>query len=119
VAIRERAEGYDAIVAGTISATAASPQAELVAALAATGRPLVTVALRTPWDLAAYPQARTHACTYSILPESMDALAAALFGHAPAGASGGGPGFPGRLPVSIEGLAQRGHGLTATPVVVA
>jgi len=117
--IRERAEGYDAIVAGTISATAGSPQAELVAALAATGRPLVTVALRTPWDLAAYPQARTHACTYSILPESMDALAAALFGRATTGSTSGGWGFPGRLPVSIDGVAGRGHGLTETRAAVA
>jgi beta-N-acetylhexosaminidase len=108
-AVRERAEGADLIVAGTISATAGSPQAELVAALAATGRPLVTVALRTPWDLAAYPSARTHACTYSILPESMDALAAGLFGRA----TSGGSGFPGRLPVRIDGLAARGHGLSA------
>ena len=91
--VRERAEGYDAIVAGTISTTAGSPQAELARALVATGRPVVTVALRTPWDLAAYPEAGTHVCTYSILPESMIALAAALFGRAP---------FPGRLPVRLE-----------------
>jgi beta-N-acetylhexosaminidase len=87
----------------------------------------VTVALRTPWDLAAYPQVRTHACTYSILPESMDALAAALFGRPTAvstrggggGGGGGGSGFPGHLPVSIEGLAERGHGLTPRPASVA
>jgi beta-N-acetylhexosaminidase len=67
----------------------------------------VTVALRTPWDLAAYPEAGTHACTYSILPESMMALASALFGRG----VGDGSGFPGRLPVSIDGIARRGHGL--------
>ena len=110
-ALRKRAEGYDLLVVGTISATAGSPQAELVSALAATGRPLVTVALRTPWDLAAYPEVGTHVCTFSILPESMGALAAALFGR--------GAGFPGRLPVRIEGLAERGHGLAeAGPVAV-
>jgi beta-N-acetylhexosaminidase len=112
--IRKRAEGYGAIVAGTIGATAGSPQAALVdalaGALAGTGGPLVTVALRTPWDLAAYPRTDTHACTYSILPESMAALAAALFGRS----ERGGSGFPGRLPVAIEGLAQRGHGITET-----
>jgi beta-N-acetylhexosaminidase len=82
--------------------------------------PLVTVALRTPWDLAAYPAARTHACTFSILPESMDALAGALFGRPQPGdvaASGAteATGFPGRLPVAIAGIAERGHGLTAHP----
>ena len=105
--ILERAARYDAIVVGTISATAGSAQARLVDGLLATGRPVVTVALRTPWDLAAYPAARTHVCTYSILPESMAALASALFG-----AAADAP-FPGRLPVAIEGLARRGHGLAA------
>jgi beta-N-acetylhexosaminidase len=109
-ALRLRAEGYDLLVVGTMGVTVGSPQAELVEALAATGRPLVTVALRTPWDLAAYPRARTHACTYSILPESMDALAAALFGRAREASKAA---FPGRLPVSIAGIAPRGHGLVA------
>ena len=50
------------------------------------------MALRTPWDLAAYPRAGTHVATFSILRDSMDALAAAVFGKA---------GFPGRLPVRV------------------
>lgn len=91
-AIRDRAGDWDAVVVGTLSALPGSPQADLVAALLATGRPVVTVALRTPWDITAYPAARTHVATYSILRESMDALAAALFGRA---------GFPGRLPVTL------------------
>ena len=105
--VLERAGRYDAILVGTISATPGSPQAALVDGLLATGRPVVTVALRTPWDLAAYPQAGTHICTYSILPESMAALAAAILGASSK------PPFPGRLPVSIEGIAARGQGLAA------
>jgi beta-N-acetylhexosaminidase len=97
-AVLERAGRYDAIVVGTISASSDPAQAALVEGLLATGRPVVTVALRTPWDLAAYPRATTHVCTYSILPESMAALATALFG------ASSNPPFPGRLPVSIEGL---------------
>lgn len=104
-----RATGYDAIVVGTISATADRAQGALVGELLRTDRPVVTVALRTPWDLAAYPLATTHICTYSIHPESMAALAAAVFG---AGPSSGSP-FPGHLPVAIEGLAPRGQGLAA------
>ena len=96
-ALREKAATWDVIVVGTIAAEEGSPQAELVEALASTGRPFVTVALRTPWDLNAYPRAGTNVATFSILPESMDALAAALFGAAgpPAAA------FPGRLPVKL------------------
>ncbi len=76
----------------------------LAAAVLASGRPTVTVALRTPWDLLAYPSARTHVCSFGILPPSMEALAAALLGEAP---------FVGRLPVEIAGLYPRGHGLAA------
>jgi beta-N-acetylhexosaminidase len=74
----------------------------LAAAVLASGKPTVTVALRTPWDLLAYPSARTHVCSFGILPPSMEALAAALLGEAP---------FVGRLPVEIAGLHPRGHGL--------
>lgn len=97
-ALRDRARDWDVIVAGTISATPGSPQAELVEALRSTGRPLVTVALRTPWDLAAYPGVAAHVATYSILPESMHALAAALFGATGSPAEA----FPGRLPVRLD-----------------
>jgi beta-N-acetylhexosaminidase len=110
--VLERAAGVDVVVLGTISATRDSAQAELANELLATGRSVVTVALRTPWDLAAYPRARTHACTYSILPESMTALAAALFG-----ATGAGSSFPGRLPVHIAGIAERGFGLAVPSTV--
>ena len=50
----------------------------LAAAVLASGKPTVTLALRTPWDLLAYPSARTHVCSYGILAPSMEALAAAL-----------------------------------------
>ncbi|MBE3073730.1 MAG: glycoside hydrolase family 3 protein, partial [Actinobacteria bacterium] len=79
-------------------------QAALAVAVLASGKPTVTVALRTPWDLLAYPSARTHICSYGILPPSMEALAAALLGETP---------FVGRLPVDIAGLYARGHGLMA------
>jgi beta-N-acetylhexosaminidase len=94
---------FDLVVVGTFSAHLQPAQAALAAAVLATGKPTVTVALRTPWDLLAYPSARTHACSYGILPPSMEALAAALLGETP---------FAGRLPVGIAGLHPRGHGLT-------
>lgn len=95
------AESADIVVVGTISA--GPEQADLVNALLATDARVVTVAIRTPFDLAAYPRAITHLCTYSIHRPSMDALASVLFGAAPA---------LGRLPVAIPGLYPRGHGLT-------
>ena len=105
--LRERLASFDLVVVGTFSAHLQPAQANLAEAVLATGTPTVTVALRTPWDLLAYPSARTHVCSYGILPPSMEALAAALLGESP---------FVGRLPVDIAGLYPRGHGLvSATP----
>ncbi|MCI0679707.1 MAG: hypothetical protein L0Z63_11790, partial [Actinobacteria bacterium] len=57
---------------------------------------------------ALYPAAPVHLCTYGILPPTMTALAAALFG-AP---------VTGRLPVAIPGLYPLGHGVTREGVEV-
>lgn len=98
--VRAAVETADVVVIGTISA--GPEQASLVEAVLATGRPTVTVALRTPFDLASYPAAPAHLCTYSILEPSMNALTAVLFGQArPSGV----------LPAAIPGLFPRGHGL--------
>jgi beta-N-acetylhexosaminidase len=101
-ALRERIVGFDLVVLGTFAAQLQPAQSALATTVLATGVPAVTVALRTPWDLLAYPSARTHVCSYGILPPSMEALAGALFGEA---------SFSGRLPVTIGGEHPRGHGL--------
>jgi beta-N-acetylhexosaminidase len=90
-AVRDAARDAAVVVLGTISASLVAGQADLARAVIGTGIPTVTVALRTPWDLSAYPEAATHLCTYSILPESLDALARGLFGELP---------FRGALPVA-------------------
>jgi beta-N-acetylhexosaminidase len=46
------AEGKDAVVVGTYNVTASSSQRTLVGALAATGVPVITVAIRNPYDIA-------------------------------------------------------------------
>jgi beta-N-acetylhexosaminidase len=91
-ALLETLSAYDLVILGTINATGHSGQAALVRAVVKQGTPAVAVALRMPYDLAAYPEAGTYACTYSILPPAMDALADALFGKIP---------FKGTLPVSL------------------
>jgi beta-N-acetylhexosaminidase len=72
------ARGHSHLVVGTIGA--AERQAALVRRLIATGKPTVTVALRTPYDIHTYPMADTHLLTYSIHRVSMDALADVTFG---------------------------------------
>ncbi len=91
-ALVERLRSYDLIVLGTLNAFSQPTQQALVKAVLAAGVPTVIAAMRLPYDLAAFPQAATYVCTYSVLEPSMRALAAALFGKAP---------FEGTLPVSI------------------
>ena len=77
---------------GTINAYTQPGQAELVRHLLGKGIPLIIIALRLPYDLAAFPEAPTYLCTYSIQEPSMQAAARALFGQA---------GMNGLLPVTI------------------
>jgi beta-N-acetylhexosaminidase len=104
-AIAQSAAGYDAVILGTVSANLVAGQSRVAkAVIAAAPRRVLTVALRTPWDLASYPQAGTHVCSYGIHGPTIEALAAAIFGEIP---------FKGRLPVQMRGMYQRGDGLTA------
>src|SRR5262249_23525070 len=73
-AVRDRAAGAGLVVLGTVSAFTDPAQASLVEAVLALGVPTITVALRAPFDLAAYPRSTTHACTYGILEPSCEAL---------------------------------------------
>lgn len=107
-ALKQKLGSYDKsdepiLILVTLSASMQAQQATLARQLLALALPTVTVAARTPYDLASYPQARTHLCTYSIQPPSMRALAAALFGQSP---------LSGRLPVTIPGLYTLGRGLS-------
>jgi beta-N-acetylhexosaminidase len=104
-----RTSACDLVVVATDAAHLRREQAALAAAILATDRPTVTVALRTPWDLPAYPQAGTHACSYGMQPPSIEALAASLAGDAP---------FLGRLPVEAAPLYGRGAGLIGPGLVV-
>jgi beta-N-acetylhexosaminidase len=89
----------DVTVVTTFNAWSDPTQPRLVAALLATGKPIVVAAVGTPYDLASFPSAKTFVAAYGYQPPSLAALAAVLRGEAPA---------PGRLPVTIEGLYPYG-----------
>jgi beta-N-acetylhexosaminidase len=91
-AVGNRAAGVDLAVIGTIDAHRLRSQIELVETVAATGTPTIAVAMRGPWDVATYPRNVTALATYSILPGSLEALAAVLAGEVEA---------PGHLPVAV------------------
>ena len=101
-AVREAVRDHDLVVVGTTAALLEPAQAALVEALLGAGPPVVTVALRTPFDLATYPASRAHVSTYGILAPSLEALADSLVGVA---------GFGGCLPAAIPGLHPTGHSI--------
>lgn len=88
-------------------------QQKLVNALLATGRPVILVAVRDPYDVAYFPSASTTLATYGYAAVSMEALAKVLYGElAPTG----------KLPVAIPAqpdpsvtLHPFGHGLGLDP----
>jgi len=104
------AEQSDLVVVLTNRAWSDAQQQELVRKLAATGKPVVGVAVRDPYDAAYLPEARAWLATYSYTAVSMESLSRVLFGEvSPAG----------RLPVNIPSPTDPGtdrfpfgHGLT-------
>jgi beta-N-acetylhexosaminidase len=94
----------------TVTADPGGRQQALVRALVATGRPVVVVAVRDPYDIAHLPGVATYLTTYSFTAVAMESLAKVLLGvTAPRG----------KLPVSIPVagdpatvLYPFGHGLT-------
>ena len=88
-------------------------QQKLVNALLDTGRPVIVIPVRDPYDVAYFPAAPTTLVTYGTAAVSMEALAKVLYGEiAPAG----------KLPVAIpaqpdpaQTLHPFGHGLTFDP----
>jgi beta-N-acetylhexosaminidase len=101
-AARDAAASASAVIVATLATNVQPSQGRLVDAVLETGTPSVTVAMRTPYDLADYPRSPTHLCSYSIVPASVEAVADAIFGRSP---------VSGRLPVDIPGLYPRGHGV--------
>ncbi|GAB3416212.1 glycoside hydrolase family 3 protein [Flindersiella endophytica] len=56
-------------------------QGQLVEALLATGKPVIVVAIREPYDLEAFPTAPTYLATYASVPATMESVARVLYGE--------------------------------------
>ncbi|MES9543214.1 glycoside hydrolase family 3 N-terminal domain-containing protein [Actinomadura sp. NPDC000600] len=74
-------------------------QMNLVKALVATGKPVVVIAVRDPYDIAWFPEATTYVATYSYTAEALRSAAKVLFGELDP---------RGRLPVAIPARDQPG-----------
>ncbi|MEU2431300.1 glycoside hydrolase family 3 protein [Streptomyces sp. NPDC007861] len=106
------AAGKDVVVVGTYNVSATSPQRTLVARLAATGVPVVTVAIRNPYDIAQLTGMGVAAslAAYSWTDVELRAAARVIAGRAEPS---------GRLPVPVQRaddpaqvLYPVGYGLT-------
>ncbi|MFD5267570.1 glycoside hydrolase family 3 protein [Streptomyces sp. NPDC058335] len=100
----------DAVVVGTYNVTATSPQKTLVEQLLATGRPVVAVAVRNPYDVAQLPSVKAYLASYSWTDVELRAAARVIAGVVEP---------QGRLPVPVQHpddpasvLYPIGHGLT-------
>ncbi|ESQ03601.1 glycoside hydrolase family 3 protein [Streptomyces albidoflavus] len=76
------AGGKDAVVVGTYNVAAGSAQQKLVRALAATGVPVVALAIRNPYDVAHLPEADAVLAAYSWTDVELRAAVRVLAGRA-------------------------------------
>ncbi|MEV0091680.1 glycoside hydrolase family 3 protein [Streptomyces sp. NPDC050738] len=74
------AHGKDAVVIGTYNAGAGGAQSTLVAALVASGVPVVQIAIRNPYDIAALPTVGAALATYSWTDVELRAAARVIAG---------------------------------------
>jgi beta-N-acetylhexosaminidase len=100
----------DRVIALTYSrGTLPAGQSRLIAALLETGKPVAAVATSTPYDIREYPNVGAYvasfvhsfAPTHLATPAGLACAMEVLFGAEPEG----------RLPVTIPGLYEAGHGL--------
>ena len=90
------------VSAGAGPAEMSPSQERLLQRLGAAGRPMIVVSFGSPYMLARVPSASAYVCTYGAASVSQQAAMEVLFGEVTA---------RGRLPVSLPGLYDEGHGL--------
>ena len=82
----------DTFIVATVNAHLDEQQAEIVRYLVSSGRRVIGIAVRNPYDLSAFPQLRTYLVTYEYTRPALVAAARVLFGERQA---------RGHLPVSM------------------
>ncbi|MGW1798061.1 glycoside hydrolase family 3 protein [Streptomyces sp. NPDC001984] len=104
------AQGVDAVVVATYNVTAGNSQKTLVERLVATGKPVVAVAIRNPYDVAQLPTVKGYLAAYSWTDVEVRAAVRVMAGQVEP---------RGKLPVPVQRaddptqvLYPIGHGLT-------
>lgn len=98
-ALDRAAREADAILMITINALLDQHQVEIMQTLLATGRPVIGLAVYSPYDLLAFPALNTYVVTYEYTKPAISAAVRALFGEIQP---------QGKLPVSLPGLYTLG-----------
>ncbi len=83
----------DILVVATVNAHLDQMQGELLRLLTASSRRVIVIAVRNPYDLAAFPELRTYLATYEYTLPALEAAVRVLFGERQG---------RGKLPVSIS-----------------
>ncbi|SFA99711.1 beta-glucosidase [Lentibacillus halodurans] len=103
----QQAEQADRVIVPTFSASElAEGQSQLVNALEGIDTPIASISLGLPYDIKEYPDVDAHIATYAIerwgsaVPVSWKAAVDVIYGANPGG----------KLPVTIEGHYEFGHG---------
>jgi beta-N-acetylhexosaminidase len=73
--------GQDSVIVTTMKAWSTPQQQKLVERLLATGKQVIVVAVRDPYDIAYFDDAPTYVATYSYSPVAIEALARVLTGE--------------------------------------
>ncbi len=80
VSLRQHIAAADMIVMCTVNALSDPPQVEVMRQCMASGKPVIGLALYSPYDRLAFPDLGAYMTTYEFTPPAVDAALAILFG---------------------------------------
>ncbi|MFC7440929.1 beta-N-acetylhexosaminidase [Laceyella putida] len=97
------AQDKDVLLVGTYSANLYPQQVKLVRALQKLNKPLIVIGFRNPYDIKEFPEVDAYLNAYGFRKGSLQSAVETIFGaNQPQG----------KLPVTIPGLYEYGHGLS-------
>lgn len=93
--VLQAADNADLVIMATTNTQHYPGQAECIRAMIQTGKPVIGIAVRNPYDLLEFPELKTYLLTYEYTAPAIESAVRVLFGETEA---------RGQLPVSFPGL---------------
>jgi beta-N-acetylhexosaminidase len=103
--IVQKAKQAEYIIVGTLNAHLIPEQQELVKRFHQLDKPMVVIAMRSPYDLLAFPEVNAYLTTYEYTLPALQTAVEIVFGRRKA---------YGKLPITLPGLYERGYGINPT-----